>query len=51
MKLKRDKSFLKKLKATKNKKVVYADRCLLDADELAKYNIVFKQIPYEVKVY
>ena len=46
-----DKSFIKKLKATRNKKVIYADRCLLDADELAKYNIVFKQIPYEVKVH
>ena len=46
-----DKSFLKKLKATKNKKVVYADRCLLDEDTMQKYGIVFKQIPYEVKVY
>lgn len=46
-----DKSFIKKLKATRNKKVVYADRCLLDENELAKHNIVFKQIPYEVKIY
>lgn len=33
------------------KKVVYADRCILDDDTLAEHNIVFKQIPYEVKVY
>jgi len=46
-----DKPFLKKLKKTDDKKVVYADRCLLDAEALAEYNIVFKQIPYEVKVY
>jgi adenine specific DNA methylase Mod len=46
-----DKSFLKKLKKTNNKKVVYADRCLLDEDVLAEHNIIFKQIPYEVKIY
>lgn len=32
-------------------KVVYADKCLIDADVLKKHNVVFKQIPYEVKVY
>ena len=46
-----DKSFLKKLKATKNKKIIYADRCLLDEKVLQKHNIVFKQIPYEIKIY
>jgi len=46
-----DKSFIKKLRKTEGKKVVYADRCMLDAEELAQYNIVFKQIPYEVKIY
>lgn len=46
-----DKSALKIIKDTGKKKVIYADRCLLDADELALYNITFKQIPYEVKVY
>lgn len=45
------KSFLKKLKKSDAVKVVYADRCLLDNDTLEKYNVVFKQIPYEVKVY
>lgn len=46
-----DKSFLKKLKKTEDKKIVYADRCLLDAGTLAEYKVIFKQIPYEVKVY
>lgn len=46
-----DKSLIKKLKKTENKKVVYADRCMLDDDTLKEFNLVFKQIPYEVKVY
>jgi len=46
-----DKSALKIIADTGKKKVIYADRCLLDEDELARYNITFKQIPYEVKVY
>jgi hypothetical protein len=39
------------MKKSDSKKVVYADKCLLDDDDLSKYNITFKQIPYEVKVY
>lgn len=46
-----DKSFIKKLRKTEGKKVVYADRCMLDDETLAQCNIVFKQIPYEVKIY
>lgn len=46
-----DKSFIRKLRKTEGKKVVYADRCMLDDETLAQYNIVFKQIPYEVKIY
>ena len=46
-----NKSFIKKLKNTDNAKVIYADRCMLDNTTLEKYNITFKQIPYEVKVY
>lgn len=46
-----DKSFLKKLNKTDNKKIIYADRCLIDNDILTEHNIIFKQIPYEVKVY
>ncbi len=45
------KSFLSKLRKTSAKKVIYADRCTLDDATLAQYNIQFKQIPYEVKVY
>ncbi|EKD33223.1 MAG: hypothetical protein ACD_76C00068G0020 [uncultured bacterium] len=45
------KSFLKKLKKNDSKKIIYADKCLLDETTLDKYNVVFKQIPYEVKVY
>ena len=46
-----DKRFLSKVKKTKNKKIVYADFCMIDDDILEKFNIQFKQIPYEVKVY
>lgn len=46
-----DKSFLKNIKKNGEKKVVYADNCLIDNDILAQYNLIFKQIPYEVKVY
>jgi len=46
-----NKIFLKKLRLGKGKKVVYADKCLIDEEYLEKRNIMFKQIPYEVKVY
>jgi len=46
-----DKSFLKNLRKGDSKKIVYADKCLLDKDILAKNNISFKQIPYEVEIY
>jgi adenine specific DNA methylase Mod len=46
-----DASFLNKIKKSDSRKVVYADKCLLDSDDLSKNKIIFKQIPYEVKVY
>lgn len=46
-----NKTVLKKLRKTDNKKIVYADRCLLDEKILEEYKIEFKQIPYEIKVY
>jgi len=46
-----NKAFLNKLKKDYVKKVIYADQCLLDDETLTEYNIQFKQIPYEVKVY
>lgn len=45
------KFFLSKLRKTDTKKVIYADKNYLDEDVLLKHNILFKQIPYEVKVY
>mgnify|MGYP001561030280 CR=1 FL=1 len=51
----RDKNDLTRATLTKLKikrpAVVYADRCLVDEDELREKGIVFKQIPYEIKVY
>lgn len=46
-----NKSFLNKLKKNESKKVIYADRCLIDEDVLKELNVEFKQIPYEVKIY
>jgi len=43
-------SALAKLKI-KGPAVIYADRCLVDEDALRAKGIVFKQIPYEIKVY
>jgi len=43
-------SVITKLKI-KQQAVVYADRCLVDEDELREKGIIFKQIPYEIKVY
>lgn len=45
------KSFLRKLRKNENTKVIYADKCLLDDATLEKHNVVFKQIPYEVKIF
>lgn len=41
---------IEKLKLT-GPAVIYADRCLVDEDELEDKGVVFKQIPYEIKVY
>ena len=46
-----NKDFLKKISKNSQKKVVYADKCLIDDRALEKQRIQFKQIPYEVKVY
>ena len=51
----RDKNNLTRATLTKLKikrpAVVYADRCLVDEDELRGKGVVFKQIPYEIKLY
>lgn len=46
-----NKDFLKKVNRNNKKKVIYADKCLIDERNLEKLKIQFKQIPYEVKVY
>ena len=43
-------SMLLKIKI-KSPAVIYADRCLVDEEDLKKKGVVFKQIPYEIKVY
>ncbi|MDD3976062.1 MAG: site-specific DNA-methyltransferase [Peptostreptococcales bacterium] len=45
------KDFLRNINLNKNKKIIYADKCLIDENILIKNNIKFKQIPYEIKVY
>ncbi|MEW6407802.1 MAG: site-specific DNA-methyltransferase [Patescibacteria group bacterium] len=46
-----DRKFLSGLKPYAGKKIIYADKCLLDDEVLEKHQIIFKQIPYQVKVY
>lgn len=46
-----NRKFLKEIKKKDGKKIVYTDKCLLDEDVLEKHQIVFKQIPYQIKVY
>jgi adenine specific DNA methylase Mod len=46
-----NKEFLNKLEKNNKRKVIYADKCLIDERTLEKHNIQFKQIPYEVRVY
>lgn len=45
------KDFLKRIKKDGKRKIVYADKCLIDYELLSEYKVTFKQIPYEVKVY
>ncbi|MDE2037776.1 MAG: site-specific DNA-methyltransferase [Patescibacteria group bacterium] len=45
-----NRSSLSKLKIV-GQAVIYADRCLVDEDELKEKGITFKQIPYEIKIY
>jgi len=43
--------FLEIAKRYQGKKVVYADAVMIDDDELERFDIVFKQIPYEIKTF
>jgi len=45
-------NFLKRqVRYEDRRKVIYADKCLIDDDELADNNITFKQIPYSIRVF
>lgn len=46
-----DEKTLKKTEGYKGKKVIYADKCLIDDEHLLELGITFKQIPYELKKY
>ena len=46
--VKLNRSLLKKLKTKAEAYVIYADICLLDKEELSRYNIVFKKIPRDI---
>ncbi len=45
------KSFLQKVEKNTNTKIVYADFCTISEEVLSSHQIIFKQIPYEIKVY
>lgn len=46
--VKLNRSLLKRLKTKAEAYVIYADICLLDEEELSRYNIVFKKIPRDI---
>jgi adenine-specific DNA-methyltransferase len=46
-----DEKVFKELSKYSGKKIIFADKCLLDEDLCEKYNVIFKQIPYELKKY
>jgi adenine-specific DNA-methyltransferase len=46
-----DEGFLEIAKRYQGKKVVYADAVMIDDDELERFDIVFKQIPYEIRTF
>ena len=46
--VKLNRALLRKLKTKAESYVIYADICLLDEEELSRYNIVFKKIPRDI---
>ncbi len=46
-----DMRFAQKLKKIDGQKIVYADKCLVSDEFLEECGAVFKQIPYEIKIY
>jgi hypothetical protein len=43
--------FLKIAKRYQGKKIVYAEAVMMDDDELERFDIMFKQIPYEIRTF
>ena len=41
--------FLRSIRRKAEQYIIYADRCLLDAEEMQKHNIVYKKIPRDIK--
>lgn len=46
-----NRKFLAEIKNKTGRKIVYADKCLLDEEILEKNQIIFRQIPYQIKIY
>lgn len=46
-----DMKFAQKLKKIDGQKIIYADKCLVSDEFLEECGAVFKQIPYEIKIY
>ena len=45
-----NKNILETITIHSNKKIVYADKCLVDKKILKNLNVIFKQIPYKIKI-
>lgn len=46
-----DRDFLATITQKAERYLIYADNCLLPQDDMAKYNIVFKKIPRDIKTF
>ncbi len=44
-------SFLKIIKEYSGNKIVYADKVMIEEELLGESNIIFKQVPYEIKIF
>lgn len=46
-----DQGYLQEIGQREGIKIVYADRCLVDEEELVRYQVTFRQIPYELQAF
>lgn len=46
-----DQKIAEEFSAKSKTSIIYADKCLIDEENLSKLGIIFKQIPYEIKKY